>query len=412
MKNFGFWILDFGFKILDYGFGIANCGLRIQKMWQSKILACGLVFILVLTPGCTKPPANNVQIGAVNVVTAMPSISDISLTTTFAGTILPIKEAEISPKIGGTLLQLLVDENDYVTRGQVVASLDPTDEELALSQAQAGLQMAQASLHQAEINYENARIEFERTEKLKASNAIAQQLVDKTTTGYKMASAQVEAAKAHLNQAEVSVSSAKQLLQETKITAPINGIITQKMANQGERIKGMVPLFKVMDISTVKLEIAISQDLITKIKKHQRVKTSVDAYPDKEFIGVIHDVSPTINPQSRTAKVTICLDNPRYLLKPGMFSRVELELEKHPDALCLPHGAVFNRGLENHLYVVEKDRVRLKQVKLGIQDMEKVEIKEGLTPDEQVVIRGVENLQDGVKVKVTTLTGKNKNGTN
>lgn len=360
----------------------------------------GLLFIVVLIVGCAKSPAKEIKIETVSVVTSRPFISDIVLTTTLQGTIMPIKEAEISPKMGGRLEKLLVDENDYIQAGQLVASIDSTDAALGVSQAEAGLEIARTSQHQAEINYENAKREFERAESLKLSNTIAQQSYDKITTGYKMASAQIEVAKANINQAEVSLSIAKQHLQDTKITSPIKGIITHKMVNEGERIQGMNAILKVMDISTVKLEIAVSESLMTKIKKHQQVEIKVDAYPDEKFTGIIHNISSIINPQSRTFNVTIYLNNPKYLLKPGMFARVQLELEKHLNVLCIPHGAVFNRGLENYLYVVEKNHARLKQVKLGISDLEKVEITEGLAHNEEVVIRGVENLQDGAIVQV------------
>ncbi|MEW6482618.1 MAG: efflux RND transporter periplasmic adaptor subunit [bacterium] len=341
------------------------------------------------------------KIEAVSVTAAKPFISDIVLTTTFQGTIKPIKEAKISPKIGGMLLQILAKENDYVKAGQVVAKLDATDAQIGLSQAEAALTTANAGLHQAEANFDHAKIEFERAERLNATNSIAKAAFDKAVTAYKMASAQLELAKAQVNQAEIGLSSAKQHLKDTHITSPIFGIITSKIANEGERIRGMEPILEVMDISTVKLEVAASEDLITKIKQDQKVKVSLEAYPDTKFTGIIREISPIINPQSRTFNVTIYIRNAHHRIKPGMFARVKIELEKHQNVLCVPQGAVFNRGLDNYLYVIEENRARLKQVKLGIQDLEKVEITAGLAKNQEVVIRGVETLQDGAIVRVT-----------
>jgi len=359
-----------------------------------------MVFGMVLIIGCSKPQVMETKIEAISVTTAKPVISDIILTTTLQGTILPIREAKISAKVGGKILRIFAAENDFVKQGDVVAKLDPTDAGIRLSQAEAGLVTANAGLRQAETNFDLAKIEFERAQRLKETDSIAQAAFDKASTGYKMASSQVELAKAQVNQAEIAVTSARQGLEDTNITAPISGIIASKYLNEGE-MTGQSPILNIMDISTTKLEVAVSEDLITKIKRDQSVQVLLDAYPDKRWTGIIYDISPTINSQSRTFKATIYLKNPQGLLKPGMFARCRLELEKHSNVLCLSQGAVFNRGLDNYLYVVEANKAKLKQVKLGIQDLEKVEITEGLSTDDDVVIRGVENLQDGVLVKVT-----------
>lgn len=377
-----------------------------MKNFGLGIFACGFIISLslILIAGCTKPPVEEVITEVISVVAAKPFISDIVLTTTLQGTIMPIQEAKISSNMAGRLLQILVKENQQVKKGEIVAKLDPTDLKIRLSQTEAALNIANAGLKQAEITYENAKIEFERAERLKATNSIAKAAFDKAITGYKMAEAQLELAKAQVTQAETVVAAARQQLKDTNITSPICGIITSKYMNEGEMISQMnvsAPILTVMNISIVRLEVAASEDLITKIKKYHQVKVTIDAYPNKEFTGTIRDISTIIEPQSRTFKVTIHIKNPHQLIKPGMFGRVKFELEKHKAALCVPQGAVFNRGPNNYLYVVEKDHAKMKQVKLGIQDLEKVEITAGLDHNEEVVIRGVENLQDGVRVRVT-----------
>ncbi len=365
----------------------------------------GILCLLILSiTGCVKLPEKEAKIEAVCVTTAKPAVSSIILTTTLQGTILPVREAKISAKTGGRILSIFVQENSPVKQGDVVAKIDPTDAQIRLSQAEAGLAAAKAGLKQAETNLDLVKMEFERAERLKESNSIAQSAFDKANTGYKMACVQLELTKAQVNQAETNVTSARQGLEDTNITTPISGIITSKCLNKGEVISQMnisAPILTVMDISTVKLEVPASEDLITKIKRNQEVDVFLDAYPKKAWTGIIHDISPIVNPQSRTFTVTIYLENPDNLLKPGMFAQAKLELEKHEQVVCVPQGAVFNRGLDNYLYIVEKNHARLKQVKLGIADLERVEITEGLNTNDEVVIRGVESLQDGSRVDVT-----------
>lgn len=359
-----------------------------------------LCILILLVTGCGKPPEKETKkVEAISVTTAKPAISSIILTTTLQGNILPIREAKISPKMGGKLLEIHVKENTAVRQGDVVANLDPTDARIKLSQAEAGLSTAKAGLKQAETNLELIKIEFERAQRLKESNSIAQSAFDKASMNYKMACAQVELANTQVAQADAGLTAAKQQLTDTNITSPIAGIITSKSVNQGEEVKSGNTILTVMDISTVKVELAVSENLITNIKKGSKAEVSLDAYPNKRFMGIIQDIFPTINPQSRTFSCFLHIPNSEYLIKPGMFCRVTLDLERHKDVMCVPQGVVFNRGLENYLYVVEKNHAVLKQVKLGIADLEKVEITEGLSPEEEVIIRGVENLQDGAMVQ-------------
>lgn len=369
-----------------------------MKIGMKKVTLCLLILLIT---GCVKPPEKETKISAISVTTAKPAISDIILTTTLQGTILPIREAKISPKMGGKLYKLYVKENSSVKQGDVVALIDPTDAKIRLLQAEAGLSTAKAGLKQAETNLDLVKIEFERAERLKESNSIAQSAFDKASTGYKMACAQIELANTHVAQANVGLIAAKQQLTDTNITSPISGIITSKSANEGEEVRSGDPILTVMDVSTVKVELAVSENLITNIKRESKAEVCLDAYPNKRFTGIIHDIFPTVNPQSRTFSCFFHIDNPQYLIKPGMFCRVTLDLKRHEGVMCVPQGAVFNRGLDNYLYIVEKNHAKLKQVKLGIQDLEKMEITEGLNVTDEVVIRGVGNLQDGVLVQAT-----------
>jgi len=316
--------------------------------------------LILLITECARLQEKEVKIEAISVSTAMPTISSIILTTTLQGTALPIREAKISAKVDGRLLDIFVEENSFVKQGNIVAKLDPTDAQIRLLQAEVGLATAKAGLKQAETNLELAKIEFERAQRLKETNSIAQSAFDKASTGYKMACAQFELANTQIAQAETGVTAIKQQLAETNITSPISGIIASKFINKGEMVNPGVPILMVMDISTIKVELAVSEDLMTKIKRGDKTEVYFDAYPNKRFIGIISNIFPIINPHSRTFNIILHIPNPTHLIKPGMFARVKIELEKHQDVLCVPQEAVFNRGLNNYLYVVEKDRARLK----------------------------------------------------
>lgn len=377
------------------------------------------------------------KIVSVSVVPAKKA--DIFSEINLVGTVEAIQEAKISAKIGGRIDQIFVKEGDTVQPSQTLIQLDKSDLILVVEQAKTTVNMAKANLNkvlagtrsemieqtkarlnQALEQLSNVRKDWEKMKELHGAGAISKQTIEKTETQYKIAQQDVKAAKeslkmaesaatkedinlvlAQINQAQAALASANHQLTNTSINAPIGGMITQKIANTGEMASPGVPLLIIKDISIVKIKSAISENLIKYASIGKPVKIKLEAYPDKSFNGTIQQIGSTVNPTTRTFELEIHVSNQNRLIRPGMFARVGMILDHHKNVLTIPAESIFNKGEDSYTYIVKNNTAHLSpKLTLGISDMEKVEVSKGVSYGQEVVIRGMENLFDGIKVIV------------
>ena len=188
--------------------------------------------------------------------------------------------------------------------------------------------------------------------------------------------------------------------QPARITSPISGIVCMLFLDKGATVAPQIPLAMISNINKVKVEIQIPEDDLLTVKKGQLAKVKVDLYPDTIFTGILRKITPVINPLSRTAKGEIVIKNPEQLLKPGMFARVEVIVEKHKNTFVVPEKAVLTMDNKKIVFVVNGNIAEKLEVKTGLKSNGKVEIIKGLKEGEQVIVTGNYGLVDGAKIKV------------
>ncbi len=188
--------------------------------------------------------------------------------------------------------------------------------------------------------------------------------------------------------------------QSAKITSPISGTVAMLFLDKGAMVAPQIPIAMIANINRVKVEIQIVEKELTRIKKGQSARAKVDAYPDKTFAGRLTELSPAINPLSKTAKGEIIIKNPGHLLKPGMFARVELIVDKHKDVLVVPNKAVLKQEDKEIVFVDAGSIARERKVKTGFKDKNYTEIISGLELGEPVIVLGNYGLIDGAKIRV------------
>ena len=160
------------------------------------------------------------------------------------------------------------------------------------------------------------------------------------------------------------------------------------------------PLFKIVDLYDLEAEVHIPEQDYAKVRKGQEATLKIDAFPEKSFLGKVERKSPVIDSQSGTAEATIAVQNPEGVLRPGMFVRVQIVIAVHPDALIIPREAILMQGERRTVYSVREGTAREITVQIGFQEGDRVEILEGLTEEDLVVVRGQLGLQGGTKVRV------------
>ncbi|GAB4347871.1 MAG: efflux RND transporter periplasmic adaptor subunit [Candidatus Abyssubacteria bacterium] len=320
-------------------------------------------------------------------VKAAPVVREgIRSTIHAVGTVNAIKQAKISAKVPGKVERIFVSEGDKVRAGQVLLELEKTDFELAVRQAEAALSMAEA-------NYSKASLDWTRSQELLERGIASQQQYDLARSAYEIAQASVK-------QAEADLGLAQNQLANATVTTLFAGEVTHKYVDIGERIQPGQPLFEVADITPVEIEVGIGDKRFCDIKLGQSADIKIDGYPDREFKGVVKKIQPAIDPFTRTFKVTLGVENPEELLKPGMFARTVIEVDYHPDALVIPKSALLEEEGEYLAVVVNDNKAHRVGIQPGFIEGEKVEILSGLAEGDLVVMEGAYGLGEGALVNV------------
>jgi len=192
---------------------------------------------------------------------------------------------------------------------------------------------------------------------------------------------------------------------KAEVKAPIKGTVIRYYVDIGDSVipqepMPQEPVLNIAYMDKVKIVVNVGEKDIAKLRKGEKVRASVDAYPEESFLGQVVKVAPAVDPRSRKLKVELEIENKDHRLKPGMFADVEIIYNEHSNVLVVPRIAVLEKEGRTILFTVEDDRARLREVKTGINDGEKIEIVEGLTEGERVVIEGNYGLTDGAKVEV------------
>ena len=366
---------------------------EMKKITIAKACVVGLCFFSFLScgPQNQEETEKEEQFGAAPVKVFEVRKQRISEKLFYTGVIEPWKKINITPDIGGKIAKIHVNEGDRIKRGQLLAEMDTRAIRLQLEQAQAGLAVAQA-------NYKDAKRNMERMERLQQEKAVSDQQYEKIRLAY-------EAADAQLQQGQAAVNLARHNLDVSLMKAPFNGVVASKNAEVGDVINPMMGGFSpasgvltLMDFSRVKIEIDVSHQDVVRIKKGQPAQLGVTAYPDKDFFGRVSLVNITADPMTKKFKVVVEVSNPDLLLRPNTFGELFLEVSTHENTLVIPQKAILEG---KYVFVVREDNtVEKKEVILGLQNSDRIEIVNGLKEGDLVVTDGNYGLEDGAKIDI------------
>ncbi len=308
---------------------------------------------------------------------------DISRMLTLPANISPWYQATLYGKVSGYVKWIGVDKGDAVKKGQLLAVMDAPEIEDQYKQAQA--------------DYEIKQVTYERYLNVWRDNhdIIAKQDVD-------VAKAAAESAK-HLR------DSRKTLLDYTNVYAPFDGIITARFADPGALIQAATgsatqaaPLFTIMDMDTVRVYVNVPQEAAEWAKPGVPATLTTRESGTESVEASITRTTEALDPVTRTLLVEIDVPNKERRLQPGMFVNASLHLERHPNALALPPAAIVPaKGRDKGVFVVSNNQVKLTPVKTGIDDGVWLEILDGLSGEEDVVVVGKSGLTDGQRVHAT-----------
>lgn len=395
------------------------------KSSHKTLLGAGLaLFLLVLTywylgsgdePGAGTPAAG--ARGAAAAVEVSPvEMGGISERRAFTGTLQPASRFDLAARVGGRLLVLEADLGDVVEHGQVVARLDQEEYRLEVLQAQADLEVAAAGLVEAESSFATRRREYERALSLRRQGVASEAELDTSLANYRAQEARVQVAAAQVSQRRAALAAAELRLSYTEIKADWQGddqqrVIAERFIDEGSLLAANTPIFSLVGIDHLVAVAYVPERDYPRLAVGQAVAVRADAIPEREFAGVLARLAPVVREASRQARLEVDVANLAQVLKPGMFVRLEIELERRDEAVLVPRAALVERGGRQGLYLADPETgtASYVAVKLGLQERERVEILEPpLAVGTLVVSLGQHLLSPGARINIFAGTGASR----
>lgn len=341
----------------------------MKTIFKTIIIASAVV----LAAGC----GNNAGKKAVEAQVAeeaVPSVSvvevsarEVPQTATYTSTVQPYVKNNIAPQMAGRITKINVEIGDFVKKGQVLAEID------------------KAQLQQAQLQLHNQEVELERLRALYDAGGLSKSDLDAIELSYNVTKTQVD-----------------NLLENTVLCSPIDGVVTARNYDVGDMYTMSMPIYTVEQIKPVKLLVGISESDYTKVKKGDAVEITVDALPGQTFTGKVGKIYPTVDAATRTFLVEIVVPNNGNVLRPGMFARVTVTFGVNNNVVIPDVAVVKQQGSgERFVYILNQDgTVNYQKVVLGRRMGAEYEVLEGIPSGAKVVTGGQIRLKDGVKVTV------------
>jgi len=329
------------------------------------------------------------------------SLNDIVETISATGKIQPQTEIKISADVSGEIVALFVKEGDDVMKGDLLLKIKSDIYLSILERAEASLNSSLANLLMAEAQFQESQQNFNRNKKLLESEAISIADFEKIESQYKVSKLNVESAKYAIISSEASVKEAKENLAKTKIYAPKNGTISRLNIEIGERVVGTAQMsgteiLSLANLNEMEVVVEVNENDILNVEIGDKVDIEVDALANQNFKGVVSEIANSADyvgisaDQLTTFKVKIeIVDVANF--KPGMTATVDIITAKLDNVLSVPiesitlrYDSISDKKIECVFLILDKE-VKKVNVKTGIQDIDFIQIKEGLSLNQKVV---------------------------
>ena len=268
--------------------------------------------------------------------------------------------------------------------------------EAQVQQAQAALALARANQAQNDIRQRDVEAAQKQVDQARAGLEMAQA----ATARNQISEEDVQAARAGLAQAKANVGYLQTQIAYVHIRAPAKGVVAQRNIDAGESALPGVPLFRLVNNAQVYVRAQIGEVNIRNISKDQTVKVTVDALGGTEFRGMVAEILPVAEPESRAFDVKIQVLNKEGKLKQGMFARVEVVAQRQSNVLVVPREALIEQEGKSLVYIAEGVQAIQKEVQTGLQDADRVAILSGLQEGDRVVVSGQDQLTPGQKIEI------------
>ena len=340
-----------------------------RNFWPSLTLAA--FFLTACQPGADEQHIED-EIPAIPVETATPTRGDILAVYSGTAPIEAFADATVIAKVGGEVQAILVEEGDDVESGDVLARLDGD---------RLGLEM-----EQAEANLRKLQRDYQRNVDLNERGLIS-------TGDFEKIQYEMEALQATFDLAKLELS-------YTEIRAPIDGVISERFIKLGNTIDVNAPTFQVTSLEPLISYLHVPEREYRRINPGQDAVIHIDALAGKQFGATVSRVSPVVDPDTGTFKISIEVTDPSRRLKPGMFGRINIVYDMHANAMQIPRSAIIEEAGQSAVYVIDDNVAERRVIVTGYADSGQIEVLKGLDETEAFVTVGQTSLKNGSKVSI------------
>jgi membrane fusion protein, multidrug efflux system len=365
--------------------------MRQKGIWGAGLLCLViLVLWLALSRGAIKPdPRQGGRIG----VGGPPVVEVITVTTgritqsrEAIGTVRALEAITVTAKVSGILASVDFREGQQIKEGEIIARLDA--EERRAEEAAAKADLARTVALKEEIAQK-----FERARALRRSGAGTEAQVDDFAAQLRTAESAIMAARAR-------VQAAAARLEDLVIRAPFSGRLGGRSISQGAYIAPGGRITTLDDLSRVRVDFSMPENISQQLHASQQVHASGPAFGERRFAGRVALIDPRIDPMTRAIRLTADIANPDEALRPGMFLNITIDLEVTENAILVPEEAILGEGLRQLLFVIVDGKAERRLVRIGQRQGGKVQILEGLSAGETLVVRGLQRIRPGQPVVI------------
>lgn len=319
-------------------------------------------------PGGQRPPATE---AAIPVKTEAVRRGDMVTYVQTHARMEAERQVDVLARTTGLVETIAVEEGDRVREGDILVRLGKEELKLRLQQAQVALQQVNAT--------------FTRTKALHDSRMVSD--------------AEFETIRNQYENARVALDEVKLSLDYADIRAPISGVVMLRLVEVGDLIRPNQQVLELADLEPLLARIHVPEKRMHQIREGQEARVLIESLPDEQFAGNIRMISPGVDPQSGTIKVTLEIHDALDRLKPGMFASVSIITDRHLNTLIIPKKGLIIETDEDDVYVVTEGKARRTRVELGFVEGDQVEVVQGLEEGDQVITVGQDGLKNGMAVR-------------
>jgi RND family efflux transporter MFP subunit len=345
---------------------------RILTLAVIGIIVAGMVMVLQNNKANSEAKAKSVTPRPFAVSVTQVESRELSSSLVLVGTILPNREVTVSSETQGRLRAVANNIGQFKSAGSVLAQVDD--------------ELKRTAVQMAEVTLEKARKDLERLKQVQTENAIPEQSIDNAVYA--------------VETAEVQLATARRQLRDARITVPFSGVVSAKFAEVGGMVSPGTPIASIVDISTLKVKLNVSETDVLSMKLGDQVEVTSDVHPGTSIIGRITTIGAKAD-EAHTYVVEVSIPNRADRpLKAGMFGRVAFNADSRHKSLVIPRTAIVGSVKKPQVFVASNGVVKLRDISTGTEVGTDIEVTGGISQGESIVISGQNNLRDNMAVEV------------